>query len=58
MPFPRTLGLLSDSGGGRYRFIVLAIVMTRVFMADLDTVALNIALPDIASNFQVTIADT
>ena len=42
----------------RGRYIALTIVMTGVFMSVLDSVALNIALPAITSDFQVTVADT
>ncbi len=49
---------MSGSGGRGDRYIVLAIVMTGVFMSVLDAVALNIALPAITSYFQVTVADT
>lgn len=49
---------MSGSKMERGRYIALTIVMTGVFMSVLDSVALNIALPAITSDFQVTVADT
>jgi len=43
---------------GRSRYIILTIVLAGVFMSVLDSVVVNIALPDITSYFNVTVADS
>ncbi len=42
----------------RNRYVILTIVLAGVFMSVLDSVVVNIALPDITSYFNVTVADS
>ncbi len=44
--------------GGRNRYVILTIVLAGVFMSVLDSVVVNIALPDITTYFNVNIADS
>ena len=48
---------IGSSGDGGRRYLVLAIILTGVFMSVLDTVALNIALPAITTYYDVAVAD-
>lgn len=48
---------VGTTGDGRRRYLVLAIILTGVFMSVLDTVALNIALPAITTYYDVAVAD-
>ncbi|HOK28474.1 MAG TPA: hypothetical protein PLI21_05560, partial [Methanomassiliicoccaceae archaeon] len=49
---------MGGSNSVRGKYLALAIVMAGVFMSVMDAVALNIALPAITTDFQVTVADT
>ena len=50
-------GQLARSGERR-KYIILAIVLTGVFMSVLDSVVVNIALPNITNNFSVRVSDS
>ncbi|HEY3418978.1 MAG TPA: DHA2 family efflux MFS transporter permease subunit [Methanomassiliicoccales archaeon] len=45
-------------GEERRKYIILAIVLTGVFMSVLDSVVVNIALPSITTNFLVKVSDS
>ena len=49
---------MTNVEGGRNRYVILTIVLAGVFMSVLDSVVVNIALPDITSYFNVTVADS
>ena len=49
---------MTSAEGGRNRYVILTIVLAGVFMSVLDSVVVNIALPDITSYFNVTVADS
>jgi EmrB/QacA subfamily drug resistance transporter len=49
---------MTDVEGGRSRYVVLIIVLAGVFMSVLDSVVVNIALPDITTYFNVAVADS
>ena len=45
-------------GDERRKYIILAIVLTGVFMSVLDSVVVNIALPSITNNFAVRVSES
>jgi MFS family permease len=53
-----TQGAKDNDGGGKDRYLILAVVLAGVFMSVLDGVVVTVALPNITSYFQVGLGES